>query len=358
MVWFAEDYTLSRSTASHFTYAFAGSVKWEKDADKGNFPTGIPLVRDSFFQILGRVGNTCTHTGANVAAVRVTKDALATSGFMRIWRDFSKDPTVAWWRFDEGTQGTDFSSCTSVIDAPFGQSPLVMAAARSPAVATPRYSRPRRSGVKVNENAPPTNNLAGVSGNGNVSDTTGLCLLVRDAPALASPGSFTAEGFYRLHVNPAAASGGRQPLMNEYMADNSIAWGVRTEGANSIVLMCCRITNLVTRAEQKWYDNTRQVDFSLDTWHHVAVVYDDEARPRTLQLYLDYKAVGAPITFDDTQALKRADNGVLVPVGCYANNANISWCGSMDEFRFSRKALQPSGFLQACGIGGSIMFVR
>jgi hypothetical protein len=337
----------------YIDYALAGNVKWEKDADKGNFPNGIPLVGDSFFQVLGKVGSTSMHSGADIAAVRIAKAAMPASAFMRAWHDLAENPTVAWWRFDEGTPGAAFGACTSVVASALGRSPMVMVAGRTGSVATPRYGRPVRTGVKEGQNAVAERNLAGVTGSANESDLTGLCLSVTGAPDLALPGSFTAEGFYRLHVNPGASSpSNRQPLMNESMADGSIAWGVRTQGADSIVLMCCRVTNLVTRAEEAWYDNSRQVHFPLDKWHHVAVVYDDEARPRTLQLYLDYEAVGEPITFDDTQALKRADNGAFVPVGYYANNANISWCGSMDEFRFTRKALTPAGFLQASGILG------
>ena len=204
-------------------------------------------------------------------------------------------------------------------------------------------------------------NTACLWGNGNASDDTGIGVYATSVPEFAMPGSFTAEGFYLLvsnATNKAVHDGNdRQPLMNELRSGTQLGWGVRTDNGNQIVFFCCKVTNLVTGAMSAWNANQFSTDFTTGVWHHVAVVYDDAARPRTLSLYLDYE-LKKSFGIDDGEELVRMGNGTFYLCGSRSNNANTTWFGGFDEFRFTHKALKPEEFLVSSAGAGLRVMVR
>jgi hypothetical protein len=314
------------------------SVKWLVEG-------GIPLVDDSCFQILGRLGQVAnSFYGASVAAVRISKGILSEADYMRGGKNYDVDPVMAWWRFENGAPGQAYKDCSS--EVPIGVDGKRKAQKSN--YGSTGYAVPPKAYVREGAdvgNKYHRNNVC-LWGNGNVSDATGIGVYAT-APEFLLPGSFTAEGFYFLTSNATTRVGSdgnaRQPLMNEQYNSSTIAWGVRTDSSR-LNFFCCKVTNLVTGAMSAWTSNAYWTAFPTGVWHHVAVVYDDDARPRTLSLYVDY-AHKTSFTISDTEKLVRMGNATFFLCGAHVNNANTSWFGGFDEFRFSHKALAPEEFL-------------
>ena len=94
-------------------------------------------------------------------------------------------------------------------------------------------------------------------------------------------------------------------------------------------------------------------------WHHFAVVYDDDARPRTQTLYVDgvkkyQNKLTAPLMPRNSADNPRCNYHLQIGYG--ANNHPIQ--GTFDEFRIVRKALQPSEFMKFKSLNGILMIVR
>ena len=314
-------------------------VKWLVDG-------GIPLADDSCFQILGRLGQVAKlFYGASVAAVRVSKGVLDVSEMMRVGRNYDADPVMAWWRFENGSPGEAFSPCTN--EVPGGVESLRLV---TKSIGSIVYAEPPKTYVREGADASLKyhRNRACLWGNGNASDATGIGVYATSVPEFAMPGSFTAEGFYLLTSNATSRVGSdgnaRQPLMNEIYANGLLGWGVRTETAYYITFFCCKVTNLVTGAMSAWNSNAYTTQFTTGVWHHVAVVYNDAATPRTLSLYLDYEHKKT-FNINDGEKLVRMGDSTFYLCGAHVNNANTSWFGGFDEFRFTHKALKPEEFL-------------
>ena len=81
-------------------------------------------------------------------------------------------------------------------------------------------------------------------------------------------------------------------------------------------------------------------EFTVDTWHHVAVVRDTS---NVIKCYLNGTASGTTAT---NAATIVATNGIFIISGEYKNTTEIyhGWDGYVDEFRISRFARYTSNF--------------
>ena len=207
---------------------------------------------------------------------------------------------------------------------------------------------------------PAYSNNVSIIGSGNyTSRTAGFGVRATGLHEFAMPGSFTVEGFYLLTsnaTNKVGADGNdRQPLFNEGHDGYSSGWGLRTEGGTHIFLALYKITNTVTGAQAAL--SVKGTEFTTGKWHHVAVVYNDEASPKTLTCFLDYEQK-MQFEFGANEALPRSSDGLLHLAGAYANNANTTWFGGFDEFRVTRRALDPAKFLRYSNRGGVMLIVE
>jgi len=326
------------------------SVKWLVDG-------GMPLADDSCFQILGRLGQVPKlFYGATVAAVRVSKGILSPSELMRVAGNYDENPVMAWWRFENGSPGRSYSPCTNEYTTKVGTPSL----AQVGTYGATTYATPPKKYVKDCLNDKYVHNNVCLWGKGNTNDASGISIY-SSSPEFAMPGSFTAEGFYLLTSNATQRSGSdgnaRQPLMNEMYAAGKLGWGLRTDSKYYVGFFCCKVTNLVTGAATAWSDNAYYTEFTTGVWHHVAVVYNDEASPKTFSLYLDYKHKKT-FEINSGEALQRMGNGTFYLCGYRVNNANTTWFGGMDEFRFTHKALAEEEFLRFSGGGGFQMSLK
>jgi len=86
-----------------------------------------------------------------------------------------------------------------------------------------------------------------------------------------------------------------------------------------------------------------------NTWHHIALVFDENGANDTYSMYTDHVLTGTmtgnfPVFFDAAQA-----NPFVIGAGNFGGNPNGSFRrnfgGDIDEVRLSDQALTPSGFL-------------
>lgn len=82
-----------------------------------------------------------------------------------------------------------------------------------------------------------------------------------------------------------------------------------------------------------WYAVEDSVPLSINTWHHVAVTYDNAAT--TLKLYKDGQLISTNTDVDPV------DGGNMVRLGAFNDAAN-SFTGTIDEVRIWNRALSPS----------------
>lgn len=336
------------------------------NTDTGNggvtWSGGMPLRSDSMLKILGKFTYSHFLSGVTVSAIRVSSGALGASSFMRIARDPVTSPVLAWWRFENGVPGGAFVPCTNE----FAGSYMPQIAHNPPwGGCNNNYVRAVKRFVcagKPWESVASTNDVAlWWCGDASLGDSAGVGVKVTGFEEFAAiPGSFTAEGFYFLAVNATDKDGytgnDRQTLMGEFdSSSNTPGWGVRTDHRRYASLVLNRIVDTTTGA--RGGDTVVSFPFSTGRWHHVAVVYDDEANPKTLTCFVDY-VQAAQIELEAGQAIPRAKDGTLYLAGAHCNDSNTSWFGGFDEFRVTRIALEPDDFLHSSNLTGVIINFR
>ena len=331
----------------------------------------LELDDGAYFTIFGFTGNAHNHM-PTVQAVRLTRGDLAVADFLCTSKFDSLPETVGHWRY-EGTPGEANCFVVTELSQP-NRSDLRLWKhdTRYPLV----YAEPIQSYLKGTSKTLVTNSSSVAA-----SDTAlvpGRCYMscMQTNPYWTLPagdGSFTYETFVWLDDSDIGAAysvsnglifaerGGSQGATDW----TKLAWGLcqSTIGSGDKALM-----------EFDCYDaldaggaGTKTIGkFTLTTkeWHHLAVTYD--APTRTLKVYADYKLAtniyqttdDFVMTFADGHHLARGVE-MLAPGEC---NTVTMWQGSIkgkvDEFRVTRRALDPSEFLRGSQGFGFSLFVR
>ena len=305
----------------YIDYATAAAVTWSADESKGGYVNGIPLIAASGFQVLGRCGNCSnSHTGASVAALRLSKGAAVSADFMRMGHyvaPFEGKGTMGLWTFD-GEPGTSYAEGTVVSNRVDGApEDLVLLAATTnqsgQQVSLPLCQNDVPYDGCIYGDAAMTNVVAdlkasvrvAVGSAANVGSFLRVEKLGRHVMTDAVPDDFTVEMFVKPDMSPAnlAAAGlGDKPYggwnwsfatISGVDASCSPAFGYGVYNAPGGCLRApysdynSYSTGKLQGRDIQWVQQgvSWQKAFYNGEWHHVAFVYSKTGQ--TMSLYID-----------------------------------------------------------------------
>ncbi len=304
----------------------------------GNFPIFYDAAQANPFVIgAGNFGGNPAgqfrrNFGGDIDEVRLSNQALTPAEFLAPVAPLPAG-VLAHYRFEEGPDGTEVAA---LIDSgPYGLNGTI--GARSPAV-TYTSAGP----------ATPASGAFALDATGDGSYAVGP-----NSALLRPTGDFTLEVYVRPdapHTGSHADADEVVIYKNDELGTSIVSYGIGyNQGTNNFFTQID--TDPATFSTGSVVHNSGPV--APNTWHHIALVFDENGANDTYSMYTDHVQTGTitgnlPIFFDPAQLnalVIGAANFDANPAGQFRRNFG----GDIDEVRLTAQALTPAGFLPPTG---------
>ncbi|MGB5519134.1 MAG: DNRLRE domain-containing protein [Gammaproteobacteria bacterium] len=130
------------------------------------------------------------------------------------------------------------------------------------------------------------------------------------------------------------------------LGSNRNGWAFEVHGANRALLFQYGFTDNIGN----WYTPVDSI--ALDTWHHVAVVYDKNAHENDPVIYIDGVAQTL-VELDTPVGTASSDAGINLTLGNYALDTSRTFDGILDDIRIYDQMLDASEIASLAAESGS-----
>lgn len=278
--------------------------------------------------------------------IRLSNEVLPPEQFMST-REPS--PTLGYWTFDDGINGNEANTLTSLFSVPFMNGTSASISGGTKPLFSDETPKNTTSRISDGINGPLVNTRnttalrfinAGLPENPS-SKSGGQIAIAGAALQYVPTPSFTAEAFIKVarHVNYPQIIGKMRHTTG------GLSWSLSINASGNLRARFDTQTPPATTGFNQVFDSTGKVEDSK--WHHVALSYDHTTRK--VKVYLDYTSVSEGTAINPLVI----DSGDIL-----IGNGDRAFDGWIDEVRLTGCVLQPHEFLHTMPNAGSTTAVQ